>query len=289
MEKIKLISHANLSPSPLNREVRGKIPPNDPDIAELAESILESGVIQPLIVFQHNSSYQIIVGERRYRAACLLGDKAPFLPCIVRDAMEEVDQLIFMGAENLRRKNLSILSEARYYQSLQQRGLSAGEIAQKLGVKRYTVLGRLRLLDLPQPVQDSIETQTIPASAEPHLRKLSSELQVEVSRKMAGRRLQDIKLVCQKLNGNDDKNGHSKSVSDNRKKGVSRLKQDNREMQKIIAALAAHLRKDSVILAECSEMMSHFSGSVLGIDDLQEMAHDRAEQIEMAINGVLEG
>lgn len=192
-----LLHWYQITPNPLNILIRGK--EIDPvAIQELAESIRANGLIQPLVVVETpegEAEYHLIAGERRWRATRSLGDAAPPLPCVVRTPMDELKQLITMGVENLQREDLDPIAEARYYQALQARGLDEAAIARETGKKRHHVKARLRLLDLPDPVQAHIEAGRIPLGAEKHLRWLSPDLQIEVADKMAGRRLKDIERV----------------------------------------------------------------------------------------------
>lgn len=182
---------SQLKPNPLNELVRGVIERSE--LEELADSIRENDVIEPLVVVPDGDGYQIVSGERRWRAAQLLGETAPLLPCVVREPMEEIDQLVVMGVENLQRNDLGPMDEARYFDELRRRGLDVPEIVRRTGCRRSRVDGRLRLLDLHPDVQAMIARGAIPMSADRVLVKLDSEEQAELCKRMTGRSVGAIK------------------------------------------------------------------------------------------------
>lgn len=120
-------------------------------IAELMESIREHGVIQPLIVRKVDGKYELIAGERRFRACQKLGlDDAP---AIVREASDR-DVLEMALIENLQREDLNPIEEAEAYRKLAKEfGLRQEDIAQRVGKNRATVANAMRLLDLAKNVQ----------------------------------------------------------------------------------------------------------------------------------------
>ncbi|MCS1411863.1 MAG: putative chromosome-partitioning protein ParB [Verrucomicrobia subdivision 3 bacterium] len=124
---------------------------DDDSLKELAASIQSQGVVQPLIVRPSESGYELIAGERRWRAAQLAG--LVEVPTIIREASDsEVIELALV--ENLQRENLNPIEEAVGYQQLiDQFNLRQGEAAQKVGKSRASVANALRLLKLPAKVQ----------------------------------------------------------------------------------------------------------------------------------------
>ncbi len=128
----------------------------DPErLQELADSIRENGVILPIIVSPvGNEKFQIIAGERRWRAS-LLAHKTT-IPCIVRE-LEPFTRQMQALLENVQRNDLNPLEEANAYQQLlEEYDLSHDQIAQSVGKSRATVTNSLRLLKLPSFVQDQI-------------------------------------------------------------------------------------------------------------------------------------
>ncbi|WP_026195687.1 ParB/RepB/Spo0J family partition protein [Verrucomicrobium sp. 3C] len=121
-------------------------------LEELAGSIRERGILQPLIVRRAGEKYEIIAGERRWRAAMRAGLSE--VPAIVRPASDQ-EMLELALVENLQRSDLPILEEARGYALLQERfSLTQEAIAQKVGKDRSTVANALRLLSLENEVQE---------------------------------------------------------------------------------------------------------------------------------------
>ncbi len=127
---------------------------DDEPIAELAESIRQKGVLQPLLVRDTAAGYEIVAGERRWRAAQAAGlDK---VPCIIIHASDE-DSLEIALIENLQRQDLNPMEEARAYNALTQRfDLSQEAVAQRVGKARATVANSLRLLNLPLDIQEDV-------------------------------------------------------------------------------------------------------------------------------------
>jgi len=123
-------------------------------LRELSDSIKEQGIVQPLIVRETAQGYELIAGERRWRASQLIGLKE--VPVIVREADDrEVLELALI--ENLQRENLNPMEEAQgYAQLVQQFQLKQDEVATKVGKSRASVANALRLLKLPEPVQEHL-------------------------------------------------------------------------------------------------------------------------------------
>jgi ParB family chromosome partitioning protein len=123
-------------------------------LRELADSIREQGIVQPLIVRDRDGYFELIAGERRWRAAQLL--QLPEVPVIVREADDRA-VLELALIENLQRENLNAIEEAHGYAQLaEQFQLTQEEIAGKVGKSRAVVANALRLLKLPLPVQGFI-------------------------------------------------------------------------------------------------------------------------------------
>jgi ParB family transcriptional regulator, chromosome partitioning protein len=122
---------------------------------ELADSVRANGVIQPVLLRPTGARYQLVAGERRWRAAQMAGLVA--VPAIVRD-LDDREAVELALTENLLRDDLGPIEAARAYRGLQERfGVSQEEIAQRLGLNRVTVTNTLRLLKLPANIQAMIE------------------------------------------------------------------------------------------------------------------------------------
>jgi ParB family chromosome partitioning protein len=123
-------------------------------LKELADSIRSSGVVQPVLVRPADGRYQLVAGERRWRAARMAGLET--IPALIRDLTDR-DALELALTENLLREDLNPLEVAHAYEALQEKyGISHEEIAARLGVNRSTVTNTLRLLRLPSAVQEML-------------------------------------------------------------------------------------------------------------------------------------
>lgn len=121
------------------------------DLSELTESIREKGIIEPVIVRPKEGHYEIIAGERRFRAAQKAGMSE--IPCIEHDIPDN-EALEISIVENIQRKDLNVFEQAQSIQSLAEMyGYSHEEIAKKIGKSRVTVSELIRLTDLPEHIQ----------------------------------------------------------------------------------------------------------------------------------------
>ena len=122
---------------------------------ELTRSIREKGIIQPIVVRRRGDYYELIAGERRFRAAKLLNIKE--IPVIIRDAEDE-DSLELSLIENIQRQDLNPIEEARAYQYLIDKfKVTQEKLSEVLGKSRSSVANILRLLKLPQEIQEEIK------------------------------------------------------------------------------------------------------------------------------------
>ena len=149
-ERYAEVEIESVLPNPLQPRLKF----NPESIEELAQSIKESGVIQPIVVVPEGDNYKIIVGERRWRAAQKAGLRK--IPALVRSIPKD-KQLEVSLVENLQRENLNPLEVAFVFQRLMEElGFTQEEVADRVGKDRSSVANYLRLLHLPQPVQEYV-------------------------------------------------------------------------------------------------------------------------------------
>lgn len=148
------------------------------ELLELTESIKEYGVIQPIIVKKDcKGNFTLIAGERRLRAAILAGLEK--IPAMVRDADEQSSAIIAL-VENIQRENLGYMEEAQAYNKLiEEYGITQGELAAKVGKKQSTISNKIRLLTLPEDIQDALVSNKL---TERHARALLKLTDDEVRR-----------------------------------------------------------------------------------------------------------
>ena len=174
---------------------------DDEALAELAESIKNYGVIQPIIVKQVGDRYVIIAGERRWRASRLAGLKT--IPCVVKDYTEqEVSEIAII--ENLQREDLNPIESAKAIKSLiQQYNLTQDDVADKIGKSRPAVANTLRLLLLPESIIALVESNKLTAG---HARALLGiddavkQKQIAVQIIEQGLTVRDVENIIKHLN-----------------------------------------------------------------------------------------
>jgi ParB family chromosome partitioning protein len=155
---------------------------------ELAASIRENGLLQPLVVRPAEPGWELVAGERRWRVLQRMGwEKAP---SIVRELSDE-QMLVLALVENLQREDLGPLEEAVGYQQLISRfGLKQSEVAKRVGRQRSTVANALRLLTLPEPVRDLLSSGGITAGHARAILAVDGERrQIELAKEVAARGL----------------------------------------------------------------------------------------------------
>ena len=152
MEKLKLIRISDIQKNPYQpRKEFSK-----EKIQELAQSIKENGLIQPIIVRQSPViGYEILAGERRYRASIEAGLSE--VPVIIKKLSDQ-DMMVHSIIENLQREDLNPIEEAKAYQSLIDKGYTHADIAEKMGKSRPYITNLVRLLTLPNFILKEVET-----------------------------------------------------------------------------------------------------------------------------------
>jgi len=155
-------------------------------LEELAASIREHGIIEPILVRREGGNYRILAGERRWRAAQRAGLRE--VPAVVREATErEAFELALV--ENLQRADLNAVEEAEAYEILlTDHGLTQEAVAQRVGKERSTVANALRLLKLPEEVRDAVRDGQLDMG---HARALLGLDGAEAIKKAAGRAIRE--------------------------------------------------------------------------------------------------
>ena len=198
-ERVLRVALHEVVPSPLQPRKRF----NDEHLNELVESIREHGVIQPLIVRPVGGKYELIAGERRWRASTLLN--LSHVPVILREASDQ-DVLEMALIENLQREDLDPLEEAEAYARLSREFcLKQEEIAQRVGKNRATVSNAMRLLDLDHEVQTLVSRRMLSSGHAKAILGLKTKAEQRMLADMVVRKKLNVrdteKLVSEMING----------------------------------------------------------------------------------------
>jgi len=204
---------------------RGKYQPRvdmrEETLAELAESIKAQGVVQPIVVRPikgagtgAETQYEIVAGERRWRAAQLAGLHT--VPAVVRDIPDEAAVAVAL-IENIQRENLNSIEEARsLHRLIEEFGLTHEDAAEAVGRSRATVTNLLRLLELPRPVREMLERRQLDMG---HARALlglpSAELQIELAQRVLKQQLsvRDTETAVRRLAGTEGGGKRAKAAA----------------------------------------------------------------------------
>ena len=171
MEEFKIVQIKDIQKNPY--QPRKEF--SEEKIQELAQSIKENGLIQPIIVRRSPVlGYEILAGERRYRASIVAGLSE--VPVIVKQLSDQ-DMMLHSIIENLQRENLNPIEEAKAYQSLIDKGFTHTEISEKMGKSRPYITNLVRLLGLPKHILTEVESGKLSQAHARLLIQLSSDKQ----------------------------------------------------------------------------------------------------------------
>lgn len=185
-------------------------------LAELAASIKEHGVLQPVIVRPHSNGYELVVGERRLRASKILGlEKIPAVIKTLSD--QEMTEIALI--ENIQRQNLNPVEEAKAYKRLvEEFGMTQEEVSKRLGKSRPFVANYIRILNLPPNILDFLEEEKISFG---HARALlgieDNKIQLEIANQVVNKQLsvrETEQLVKKTLNTKSSKGKREKNIKE---------------------------------------------------------------------------
>ena len=198
---------------------------NEDKLQELADSIKQDGIIEPLIVVQRGDNYMIVAGERRWRAAKLVGLKE--VPIIVRDYSEKEIMEISL-IENIQREDLNPIEEAQHYKRLiDEYGLKQDEVAERVSKNRATITNSLRLLKLDDRVKEWLIQELLTAG---HARALLAIEDQEEQYKLA-QKIIDENMTVREVEAYVRKLGKPKKKKD-KKNNLEAIYKDLEEKMK---------------------------------------------------------
>jgi len=155
---IALIEVENIRPNPAQPRTEF----DQEGMEELQQSIAQKGVVQPVTVRKVDGEFELIVGERRWRASGAIGLER--IPAYILDVQSDTEMMEYALIENVQRRDLNPIELAHAYNALvEQHGLSQEEVGKQVGKKRSTITNFIRLLDLPSYIQNSVKDGEISA------------------------------------------------------------------------------------------------------------------------------
>ena len=244
---------------------------------ELAESIRQHGIIQPLVLRKIGDKYEIIAGERRYKASYIAG--LTKVPAVIIDLNDNESAEVAI-VENIQRKDLSPIEEAKSYKKLLDRGyLTQDQLASRMGKNQSTVSNKLRLLNLDEKVQDALLNNKI---SERHARSLlkldNKEEQKKVLDEIIEKRLnvRDTEdLINRKLNGEEEfinipnlsNTGIEETFDSNNIPNISNDYKNEEEIEKI-PTFSSNSIKEYKENDDDIEVISDFDNDIINVPSL---------------------
>lgn len=194
----------------------------DETLQGLADSIRENGLLQPITVRKNDGKYELIAGERRYRACLLLGRED--IEAIVLDKNDDESANLAL-IENIQREDLNAIEQAMAMEMIMSRNkLTQNDLAQQLGYKQSTVANKLRLLKLPDYVKNAISRGTITERHARALLKVPAEELEDVFMTITNRHY-NVSKTEEYIKGITQRETHYKGVSGNAKIAINTIKQ----------------------------------------------------------------
>lgn len=228
-------------------------------LAELADSIAQHGVLQPLLLRPMLSGgYRIVAGERRWRAARMAG--LTEVPAVIRE-MTDSEEMLFALIENLQREDLTPLEEARGYRTLiEAQDLTQEEVSQAVGKSRPSITNALRLLNLPEDIQQMLENGEITAGHARTLLSFKTEEGMRLGAKKAkeGASVRELEALAKRLN--------------EEKEGPVKAPRKNQYYEEAQLAVGEYLNRKVKVAG--SKKKGTLQIEFYGEEDLQNLLHD---------------
>ena len=228
-------------------------------LSELADSISQHGVLQPLLLRPLlTGGYRIVAGERRWRAARMAGLNE--VPAVVRE-MTDAEEMLFALIENLQREDLTPLEEARGYRTLiEAQDFTQEEVSQAVGKSRPAVTNALRLLNLPEDIQGMLERGEITAG---HARTLLSfksqeDMRLGAQKAKDGASVRELEALAKRLN--------------EKKESLPKTPRKNQYFEEAQLAVGEYLNRRVKVAG--SKKKGTLQIEFYGEEDLQNLLHD---------------
>lgn len=228
-------------------------------LSELADSISQHGVLQPLLLRPLlTGGYRIVAGERRWRAARMAG--LTEVPAIIRE-MSDAEEMLFALIENLQREDLTPLEEARGYRTLiEAQDFTQEEVSKAVGKSRPAITNALRLLNLPEDIQGMLERGEITAG---HARTLLSfksqeDMRLGAQKAKDGASVRELEALAKRLN--------------EKKESLPKTPQKNQYFEEAQLAVGEYLNRRVKVAG--SKKKGTLQIEFYGEEDLQNLLHD---------------
>lgn len=228
-------------------------------LSELADSISQHGVLQPLLLRPLlTGGYRIVAGERRWRAARMAG--LTEVPAVIRE-MTDAEEMLFALIENLQREDLTPLEEARGYRTLiETQDFTQEEVSQAVGKSRPAITNALRLLNLPEDIQQMLENGEITAGHARTLLSFKTEEGMRLGAKKAkeGASVRELEALAKRLN--------------EEKEGPVKAPRKNQYYEEAQLAVGEYLNRKVKVAG--SKKKGTLQIEFYGEEDLQNLLHD---------------
>lgn len=228
-------------------------------LSELADSISQHGVLQPLLLRpMMTGGYRIVAGERRWRAARMAG--LTEVPAVIRE-MSDAEEMLFALIENLQREDLTPLEEARGYRTLiEAQDFTQEEVSQAVGKSRPAITNALRLLNLPEDIQEMLERGEITSGHARTLLSFKTEEGMRLGAKQAkeGASVRELEALAKRLN--------------EQKEALAKTPQKNQYFEEAQLAVGEYLNRKVKVAG--TKKKGTLQIEFYGEEDLQNLLHD---------------